>query len=509
MTFDDLLAARVVSRLDPTLRSSLLLLLADRRDGALTRGLLATLQDRQILEPAQVQYVRDAMDRYKRGRALGIFQQFLVSEGLERTRLEAETRALGALATVQELRVVLVRRGLLSEERAATAMLKARALFDDDLAQQLEEHLTSTPVQPPPQRNPDRLESGRFAAIAKLPDVGSGIYRLDELVPTPSVEETERLVESSSGSGLAGVVAFSGAPLAEIPPWVDTSVIVKQGIRLVGDYRVLGRIAKGGSASVYLATPLGGRAPVALKVLERGDDPDEIGRFKREALATSLFSHPNVLPVLEVGEDEGAHFLTLPFYEGRSLDRLLEERGRLPAAAAVRAAAELACALDAAHRAHVIHRDVKPSNVLVSDDLAEVRLTDFGIARVERLGGLEGRVFQTQGQRAIGTARYMAPEQVVGGEVGPRADLYALGVLLFELLSGSSPYPGEGPADFLAAHVRSPARPLTEVAPEASAYPPQLQQLLAALLAKDPSERPGSAADVRDALRETLRLLGG
>jgi serine/threonine-protein kinase len=213
-------------------------------------------------------------------------------------------------------------------------------------------------------------------------------------------------------------------------------------------YRLEGRIATGGMGAVFVALDerLGRR--VAVKVL-RGDlarDPTFVERFRREARAAAALAHPNIAGVFDYGEEDGDHFIVMELAEGRDLARLLREEGRLPTDRAVRIAEQICDALGHAHSAGVVHRDVKPANVIVGEqDL--VKVTDFGIARVV------GDATLTATGSVLGSAHYISPEQASGAPASPASDIYSTGIVFYELLTGSLPFTGDSPVGVAMRHV--------------------------------------------------------
>lgn len=258
--------------------------------------------------------------------------------------------------------------------------------------------------------------------------------------------------------------------------------------RQVSHFRVVRLIGRGGMGVVYQAVDLELGREVALKFLSSprsGTDRDE-ARFRREAQATAALDHPNIGTVYEIGEHEGRRFIAMTFYNGETLAaRLNGQPGhRLPAAEAAAVAGQLASALAAAHAAGVVHRDLKPDNVMILRD-RRVKLLDFGLAKWSESATVTEKGF------AVGTAAYMAPEQF-RGESGPAADLWALGAILYEMLAGQRPFGGERQGMVHTILYEDPPA-LREIRPD---VPPALERLVARCLAKDPSGRFGNAAEV-------------
>jgi hypothetical protein len=264
----------------------------------------------------------------------------------------------------------------------------------------------------------------------------------------------------------------------------------------VADRYTLGReLGRGGMATVYLAQDLKHDRPVAIKVL-RGELGALLGpeRFQREIRLAAQLQHPNILPVYDSGTAGGVLWYTMPYVEGDTLRGRLRRRGRFSVAEAVPVLQDLARALAYAHRRGVIHRDVKPENVMVGDDY--VLLADFGVAKPLASGGEPGL---TLAGGLVGTPAYMAPEQVAAEPtLDHRADLYALGVLAYELLVGEPPFTGLELGPLLVAHVTREPVPLSARRPDVSAA---LAEIVGRCLRKEPAERWSSAEALCHALR--------
>jgi len=263
----------------------------------------------------------------------------------------------------------------------------------------------------------------------------------------------------------------------------------------ISHYRVLKPLGRGGMGEVYLAEDLTLPRRVALKFLSgaRTSDEERLGRFEREARAIARIDHPGVVTVYEAGRHEGAPFLAMQYVEGETLEERLA-RGPLDVAEAVRVAIEVADVLSEVHALGIVHRDLKPSNIIVAPK-GRVRLFDFGIA------SLRGSSALTRTGSVAGTLEILAPEQVKGGSIDGRVDLWALGVLLYRALTGKPPFSGESPERVLYAIVNdAPDAPMV-LRPE---IPPDLDHAVRKLLRKDPAHRYQRADEVLADLRATI-----
>jgi eukaryotic-like serine/threonine-protein kinase len=254
-----------------------------------------------------------------------------------------------------------------------------------------------------------------------------------------------------------------------------------------GRYRVLRRLGRGGMADVYLAEDeeLGRR--VAIKILNERHAADDqfVERFRREATNAAGLSHPNIVSIYDRGEAEGTYYIAMEYLEGSTLKDLVVRRGPLPIDEAIGFARDTLEALRFAHRKGLVHRDIKPHNVMCDSD-GRVKVTDFGIARA-------GASQMTEAGSIIGTAQYLSPEQARGGVVDYRSDLYSLGVVLYELLTGTVPFTGDTPVEIAMKHLSTVPEPPSARRPE---IPPALDQIVLRALAKDPDERYQSAEEM-------------
>jgi serine/threonine-protein kinase len=263
----------------------------------------------------------------------------------------------------------------------------------------------------------------------------------------------------------------------------------------IAAYRLGPQLGEGASGVVYRARAADGAA-VVLKLLrpERGDDATARARFEREARLAADIDSSHLVRILELGDADGQAYLVMPFYAGGSLARLLRDTGRLSLVRTVELAAQLGRGLDALHERDILHRDVKPSNILL-DAHGAAALSDFGLARTPASTRL------TEDGQVLGTPHYVAPELIEGRDATRATDVYALGCVLYECLAGRPPFEGRGPAEIGFAHlVQTPADPWT-LRPE---LPPAVGAAILSAMAKDPQERPTSAT----ALARMLHVAG-
>ncbi len=254
-------------------------------------------------------------------------------------------------------------------------------------------------------------------------------------------------------------------------------------------------IARGGMAEVYRAHDRLLDRPVALKVLfsELSVDRSFVERFRREAQAAANLSHPNIVPVFDWGEDTGTYFIVMEFIDGRPLSSILKTSGPLSPERTADVGAHVAAALGYAHKHGVIHRDVKPGNVLITDE-GQVKVTDFGIARA-----INTEESLTQTGAVMGTATYFSPEQAEGMGVDARSDIYSLGVVLYEMVTGRPPFLGDTPVAVASKHVRDHPLAPRQLNP---AIPPTFEAIILKAMAKDPAHRYATAEELRaDLLR--------
>lgn len=268
---------------------------------------------------------------------------------------------------------------------------------------------------------------------------------------------------------------------------------------LDGRYRVDGLIATGGMSGVYRGLDLRLDRPVAVKIMDSryaGDD-HFLTRFQREARAVARLKHPGLVAVYDQGIDGRHPFLVMELVEGGTLRELLRERGPMPPHAVAAVLRPMLGGLAEAHRAGLVHRDIKPENVLISDD-GEVKIADFGLVRALA----EAKITSTS--VILGTAAYLAPEQVATGETDARGDVYAIGVLIFELLTGRTPFAGDTPLAMAYQRLEQDVAPPSTVI---TGVPRQFDDIVACATARDPQHRFADAAEMAEQLEVIAREL--
>jgi eukaryotic-like serine/threonine-protein kinase len=266
-----------------------------------------------------------------------------------------------------------------------------------------------------------------------------------------------------------------------------------------GRYRIVRKLGSGGMADVYLAEDeeLGRR--IAIKILNdrHANDDSFVERFRREAKNAAGLSHPNIVSIYDRGEAEGTYYIAMEYLDGRSLKELVVARGPLPIPDAIAATRQVLAALRFAHRKGVVHRDIKPHNVMADAD-GRLKVTDFGIARA-------GVSQMTEAGSIIGTAQYLSPEQARGAPVDQRSDLYSVGVVLYEMLTGTTPFSGESPVEIAMKHLSDPPRPPSVERPD---IPPDLDMIVLRALAKNPDDRFQTAEEMDGELERVSRGAG-
>ena len=500
MTLDDLLAARLLHKQRPDLKQRLVDLLdalADepRRGGLGFRTLLSELVGEAAITREQASFVFLQVQRYQSGRALGVYGELLVKEaGLPRERVEATIRSLGEGGDCARLEQAL--EGQLPPETASRLRFQAKHALDLDATEQLDAYRSRRRSE-----HAQTLVAGETAALdtevsgEKIP---SGVYR-NELVVPSAAEATGILDRASLGFALS-------APRFAIPDWVDTSDALTG--RTVGGFRILGLVGQGAMAKVYLADSREIEAPVALKLLSPEADGERKARFKREILANSFFNHENVIDVYDAGvADDGYSYLAMEFFDGTDLEQVLESEGTMGLTQSLNLIGQLLDALEVAHSAGIVHRDIKPGNIMVDAAGQRAKLTDFGIALIKDLGDFKDKVFESDAGGITGTPEYLSPEQAFRDPLGPPSDLYALGLVFFRMLAGKLPFYAETVPGWVNVHIAEDPAPLSEVAP-GRRWPKRLLSLFERLFIKEPKQRIQSAGEVRAEVDAILEGIG-
>ncbi|HET9127899.1 MAG TPA: serine/threonine-protein kinase [Propionibacteriaceae bacterium] len=269
------------------------------------------------------------------------------------------------------------------------------------------------------------------------------------------------------------------------------------GYVLARRYRVSSRIASGGMGEVWSGTDLETEETLAIKIMHphTAEEQTFAARFREEARLAGELRHPNIVHVCDSGEDDGLAFMVMELVPGTTVAKLVASTGAQRPALVWSVMSQVAAALAVAHEHGIVHRDVKPSNILITAD-GVVKLSDFGIAHAT------DAVVETRMGEILGTPHYLSPEQAEGKRATPQSDLYALGVVAHEMLTGHKPFARDTPIATALAHLMSPPPELPERVPE------ELAAMVLACLEKEPQDRPISAADLRDAVREAVARAG-
>ena len=278
------------------------------------------------------------------------------------------------------------------------------------------------------------------------------------------------------------------------------------GRQIAGQFRVVQRIGSGGMGSVYKAEQPEMNRFVAIKILHPKylARPDLVSRFRREARAMSHLSHPNTARVFLFNQlEDGACYIVMEYLEGQNLAQLVRAEGPMDPARAINVIIQVCGALEEAHRVGIIHRDLKPENIFLTTQggIADYpKVLDFGLAKVTEREMRPGSLILTQEGMVFGTPEFMSPEQTQGETLDRRSDIYSLGLILYELLTGKLPFDAHQPMDFISLHINSQPIPLGERVPGRT-YPPGLQDVILKALGKRPEDRFESAAEFAMALR--------
>ncbi len=269
---------------------------------------------------------------------------------------------------------------------------------------------------------------------------------------------------------------------------------------VAGRYRIERRLGAGGMSTVFMAQDTVLERPVAVKLLAEhlADDEAFVARFRREALSAARLQHPNVVQVFDSGQDPASerHYIVMEYVDGPSAADMLRERKELDIDETVRLVRDACHGLDYAHRAGVVHRDVKPGNLLFAQEMGTTKLADFGIAKAAE----QTRI--TQVGSVLGTAAYLSPEQARGEEAGPASDIYSLGVCAYQFLTGRLPHEYASLTELALKQQQEPVAPITDYRPE---VPPELDDAVRLALERDPAARYSSALEMSEAIEAGAR----
>ncbi|MGE0711971.1 MAG: serine/threonine-protein kinase [Planctomycetota bacterium] len=512
----DIVAAKIVHQLGwaplDALIEALRQLHADQ--GGAVVDLLLVLQLGSYLSPEQVTQVRHYTARFQ-----VVFHEAAFLRELERRGVEP--------SEVVELLAIVESSG---HERRLAQLLHERGTVDAATIWEIED-VTLRNVRGQDARVVRRYAQQGFARVARplIPDgtISEDTFRVSRIFRDRATQAhvlraiVQRQItppEHTKQVPVEELGVYEGQETLDI----DMAPFRLRGPKAQGDamqtrtavahYRVLECLGSGGMGAVYLADAGVGQI-VAIKVLQaKRASAGDLARFEREAQISSLIDHPGVVRLLEAGRTpDGLCYMVIPPYPGTSLRTLLQ-REEVTQELAFSILEQLADALEAVHQEGVVHRDVKPENVLVLAGSDQVKLVDFGIARFYERGRAELTYVTARGTIS-GSPAYLAPETIVGEPSHPLADLYSYGVLAYELLTGQPPFEASSTLEFVERHLYRVPQPLSERRPDLH-WSPDLERLVSALLAKVPDQRPRSAGYVRDLLRgglsaRSLELLRG
>ena len=272
--------------------------------------------------------------------------------------------------------------------------------------------------------------------------------------------------------------------------------MIAKGQKINDRYEVIRSIGEGGMANVYLGYDTILDRNVAIKVL-RGDlsnDEKFVRRFQREALSASSLAHPNIVEMYDVGEDDGVYYIVMEFVDGKTLKQLLKKRGTLTLSEAIDIMSQLTDGMAHAHDSYIIHRDLKPQNIMIKDD-GQIKITDFGIAMALNSTQL------TQTNSVMGSVHYLPPEQASGKGCTIKSDIYSMGIIFYELLTGSLPFRGDNAVEIALKHMREPLPSLRDENPQ---IPQSVENIIRKATAKNPKNRYDNARSMHEDLLTCL-----
>ena len=272
--------------------------------------------------------------------------------------------------------------------------------------------------------------------------------------------------------------------------------MITKGQKINDRYEIIRSIGEGGMANVYLARDIILERNVAIKIL-RGDlagDEKFVRRFQREALSASSLSHPNIVEMYDVGEDNGTYYIVMEYVEGMTLKQLIKKRGSLSLSEAIDIMLQITDGIKEAHDSYIIHRDLKPQNILIKEN-GEVKITDFGIAMALNSTQL------TQTNSVMGSVHYLPPEQASGKGATIKSDIYSMGILFYELLTGKLPFKGDNAVEIALKHMKNDIPSVREIN---DSIPQSVENIILKATAKNPKNRYESAAEMHDDLLTCL-----
>jgi len=350
----------------------------------------------------------------------------------------------------------------------------------------------------------DTPENGKSGPGSGRAGVNDGMPRSGALTQSPGVAGKATIIDDVEARIEAAVSAVPGPGNHGVDPLI--------GKLIGGRFEVISRLGAGGMGVVYRARQVGIDRIVAIKTLlkDRATDEKVVARFKNEARAVSRLNHPNTIRIFDFGQmDDGTLYFAMELLEGRSLDKAIRQDAPVSARRTLHIMSQMADSLAEAHSKGIVHRDLKPENVYLSqvgDDPDFVKVLDFGVARMREQDSSQGTM--TQAGVIFGTPRYMAPEQARTMAVDARADIYALGIIWYELLTGQTPFEADNPLAILMKHIQDPVPPMSVTRPDV-AVPAEVEELVFKCLEKSPERRFQSAASLAVELRSTLDRLDG
>ncbi len=360
-----------------------------------------------------------------------------------------------------------------------------------------------TPAAPAPVAVPDK-KGPVSSAMSFAATIAPGSAEMEAYKPP-----TPPSAAAKPSTPPAAAAKPATAPVSQLPPPAADKDLT--GKLLNNRYLLEDKLGEGGFGAVYRATQTQMNRKVALKVLHArmAKDPQVVGRFKREAQASSLLRAPHTVQVYDFDQSpDGIMYLAMEILTGRSLHAILAQDGPLSPARLVGVMDGIADSLGEAHAQGIVHRDIKPENIFLEPRPTPdfVKVLDFGIAKIvsgEGLGGASGPALTAAGQ-TLGTLEYMSPEQLMGAQLDGRSDLYALGILAYEMVTGALPFAAKTPGEMITAHLKTMPPPPSERAPQAG-IPPLLDQVILKLVAKKKEERYKDTAELRADLARLMR----